>query len=225
MTYLSTFAKPKGIISPSSLPRTPKSLNRSPLSPTKRTERWLNGSASKHGSDALDLHEVKAGKVTKSAATASAKAPLKKAKSLWNIPILSRFFLDTQERQPHEQNNEHDLEGDTLIGEESTESKTTPTKGYAIVLDDEEGTRTKLDSYRDRPAVHSCAGAWTVEENWIYEKLSRRSHEPLMSASWQLDFPSFPNLLFTKHEDRTFINNLHTSIPCGKSSQTRLLRR
>ena len=58
---------------------------------------------------------------------------------------------------------------------------------------------------------------WSSSEICVKDKLAMRGEEPLMPELWQLDFPSFPDILFTRDDKAVFIRNLHSPVTEGES--------
>lgn len=206
---------PAGRIRASAIATTPNRKqchDRKSESPTLRTERWLNGPTPKKDHQTTDLHRTKNGNVGKNTES-SVKGLSKKKKSRWSIPFLARLFVAANEHA-----REDSLEGDTLVEESPTQVSPARMKGYTLLVEDKEDPKTALDLYKKRSLNQdSCATeTWTEDENWVFDKLSKRGYEPLLPASWQLDFPSFPDILFTEDANRTFVKNTNSSIPHGK---------
>lgn len=90
--------------------------------------------------------------------------------------------------------------------------------------DDEITAEEKVKEYLDRQAELSlrrgaidevkAQGTWHPDEIFLFERLSMRSFEELLLASWQIDFPTLPEALFTTNPDKAFIN-----YNCGSSSR------
>lgn len=82
----------------------------------------------------------------------------------------------------------------------------------------------KVQEYLDRQAELAlrkgaieevrAQGNWHPDEMFLFERLSMRSFEEILPATWQIDFPTLPRTLFTTDSDKTFIN-----YNCGTSSR------
>jgi len=93
-----------------------------------------------------------------------------------------------------------------------------------IPEDEEVTAEEKVKEYLDRQAELAlrrgavdevkAQGTWHPDEVFLFERLSMRSFEVLLPASWQIDFPTLPEALFTTNPDKTFIN-----YNCGSSSR------
>lgn len=90
--------------------------------------------------------------------------------------------------------------------------------------DDGVSAEEKVKEYLDRQAELAlrrgaidevkAQGTWHPDEVFLFERLSMRSFEELLPASWQIDFPTLPEALFTTDPSKTFIN-----FNCGSSSR------
>jgi hypothetical protein len=61
-----------------------------------------------------------------------------------------------------------------------------------------------------------ASGTWHPDELFLYERLAMRSFEELLPQEWQIDFRTLPELLFTKDDEKTFINSNCISRSRGK---------
>lgn len=186
------------------------------MSPTKqRTQKWLQEhTPSKHGSD-RDLRKVTEGRIVRK----KGRDQRKKRSSFWNMALWFSGFGINQSNDREEE----DLEGDTMIDEDG--SAVAP--GYdndATLVGDEgdEGikgdkTARALHNYKDRifdyddPRMQD----WTEEERWLFIKLANRGYEPLLHDTWMMDYPTFPDQLFSNYDNQVYINNIHSSIGRG----------
>ena len=173
------------------------------MSSSARTKVWLYGSTPKVHSHGSAAERVTSGRVTKG------KAAKRKRESFWNIPIISTFFAQSDKGE------ESDLYGDTVLKSEESEMGS---EGLDDTLVDEEMSE-QMDAndcfldYSD-PRIRD----WSLDEIWMFNKLSKRGLEPLLSKAWEWDFMSFPTALFTKNDNLIFINNLNTPTSYGKLS-------
>lgn len=232
MAFTSVFAKASGFISPSPHRSNAASANKSTthaeleqqsesssMSPTKqRTEKWLREHIpNKKTGCSLDLRKVKGSRVIKK----SGRDQRKKRASFWFLPL---WFSGSGKSQSQSNDREEDdLEGDTVIDNDG--SATTPEydNDLTLVVDDHgegnkgDGTARTLQDHNDRyinyddPRIQG----WTEEERWLFTKLTNRGYEPLLHSTWIMDYPTFPDQLFTNDESRVYINNIHGSIGRG----------
>lgn len=234
MAFPSVFAKANGFISSSpqrsdSSHNSPthKELRRQPesgsVSPTKRcTEKWLQEhTPNKHGGG-LDLRKVKEGRVVRK----KGREQRKKRASFWNLALW--FGGSGKSRSNDGEEDDDDLEGDTMIDDDDDDddgSAAAPghDNDLTMVVDDhDEGTKGDetahaLRSYsyrylgRDDPRIQD----WTEAERWLFAKLVDRGYEPLLHTTWILDYPTFPDQLFTNDPSKVYISNIHGSIGRG----------
>lgn len=188
------------------------------MSPVKRrTEKWLQEHTPKKLSSGLDLRKVKDGRIVRK----NGRERRKKRKSFWNLAL----WFSRSGKSQSDECEEDELEGDTMIDDDGDGCAAAP--GYdndiTVVVDDyDEGmksdeTRHALQKYDDRyldyddPRIQD----WTEEERWLFTKLTNRGYEPLLHTTWILDYPTFPDQLFTNDESRVYINNMYGSIGRG----------
>lgn len=193
------------------------------MSPTKRrTEKWLQEHTPKKHGSGVDLRKVKDGRIV-----GKNDDQRKKRKSFWNLAL---WFSGSGESQSDDR-EEDDLEGDTMVDDDGA----AVTPGYdnevTLVADEhDEGmksddTKRALQKYNDRyldfddPRIQD----WTEEERWLFTKLANRGYEPLLHMTWILDYPTFPDQLFTNDESRVYINNIHSSTGRACRSLTDLI--
>lgn len=194
------------------------------MSPTKqRTEKWLQeNSPSKHTSGALELRKVKEGRIVKK----RGHDQRKKRASFWFLPL---WFRGYGKSQSNDREEEDDLEGDTMIDDDDDDDDGSAAAAdydndLTLVVDDYDGgvkggdeTAHALQDCNDRylnyddPRVQD----WTEEERWLFTKLTNRGHEPLLHVTWIMDYPTFPDELFTNDESQVYINNAYGSIGRG----------
>jgi hypothetical protein len=89
---------------------------------------------------------------------------------------------------------------------------------------EEVSAEEKVQEYLDRQAELAlrkeaikevkAQGTWHSEEIFLFERLSMRSFEELLPATWQVDFPTLPEAVFTVAQEKAFIN-----FNCGSSSR------
>lgn len=226
MTLSSVLHKASGFISPS--PQRSTFLHNSPtrteleqqsesgsMSPTKRrTEKWLQEHTPRKHDSGIQLRKVRGGRVGREKGLGQRK----KRVSFWN---LAHWFGGSYKSQS-EDREDVDLEGDTMI-EDTGSAASEYDNDLTLVADEyDEGikgaeTAGSLRNYRDR-----CLGYddpriqdWTEEERWLFTKLTKRGYEPLLHDTWILDYPTFPDQLFTNDKSQVYINNIHTSTGRG----------
>ncbi|CAD6567468.1 MAG: hypothetical protein ASARMPREDX12_001006 [Alectoria sarmentosa] len=240
MAFTSVFAKASGFIAPSPHRSSTASATNSnthaepeqqsesgSMSPTKqRTEKWLREHIpNKKTCGSLDLRKVKGSRVIKR----SGRDQRKKRASFWFLPL---WFGGSGKSQS--QNNdceEDDLEGDTVIDNDGSVATSEYDNDLTLVVDDHgegnkgDGTARTLQEHNDRYITYDDPRIqdWTEEERWLFTKLTNRGYEPLLHSTWIMDYPTFPNQLFTNDENRVYINNAHGSIGRACRSLTDLI--
>lgn len=226
MAYLSNLVKATGLVSPATQHCTHSStisvtvssntrrLVRESMSPTKRTRRWLEASTPV---EETVIHKVKSSKITK-----RGRDKRKNRSSFWGLPLLANFFSKKQTAETE------DLEDDTISHDDTLIPTTESEKDFTLVADsgdyDEEGLvkkteRTLQDYHSDRYHDYNDPGfkEWTDDEIWFFTRLRNRGREPLFDHTWALDFPTYPDSLFTKDSKQIFINSINTTIFRGKT--------
>lgn len=228
MAFTSVFTKASGFISPSQQRTT--SLHDLPtrteleqqsesgsMSPTsRRTERWLQGHSPRKHDSGLDLRKVREGRI------GSKNGPdhRKKRTSFWNLGL---WFRGSSKSQSDERKGEEDLEGDTMIDDAGSAAAPEYDNDLTVVEDGYD-ERTK-DDESVRPLQkygvgyfgynHPSLQEWTEEERWLFTRLRNRGYEPLLHDTWIIDYPQFPDQLFTNDEEQVYINNIHSSTGRG----------
>lgn len=166
----------------------------------RRTRRWLEGTPPNITPSAPDLHKVSGSRVVKD----NGRNKKEKRKSFWGLQLLSGLFGKEEDEK-----DENGLEGDTIVENENLLPATELDNDSTLVEDNEEDTKAEFE---DDPVVLQR----TDEEIWLRTKLSRLGREPLLPRSWNMDFSTFPDYLFSSDPARSFVNNNHTTISHGK---------
>jgi hypothetical protein len=79
--------------------------------------------------------------------------------------------------------------------------------------------QAELALIREDVEKAKASGTWHPDELFLYERLAMRSFEELLPEEWQIDFRTLPELLFTKDDEKTFINS-----NCASRSRGKFLR-
>lgn len=188
------------------------------MSPIKRrTEKWLQEHTPRKNDSGTGLRKVKEGRIGRK----NSAGQRKKRASFWN---LAQWFSNPGKRETDDHDDD-DLEGDTVL-DDAAASAAAPEHDNDITLVEDEydqgllrGDETKraLQKYSDNyldyndPRVQE----WTEEERWLFTKLTNRGYEPLLHETWIMDYPTFPDQLFTNDENQVYINNIHSSTGRG----------
>jgi hypothetical protein len=117
-----------------------------------------------------------------------------------------------------------DLEGATVFGdvtpvksipkkkliEEETPVGVQTTEGDTTLIDDNDATPSKgkvsAGKETENDDVDIYRG-WTEDEVWLFEKLDWRGYEPLLPKSWDKDFRTMYDELFTRDDSVAFIKS------------------
>jgi len=223
MAYISNFAKAAGLVSqhradPSSKSTTisgdMRRLDRESMSPTKRTKRWLEAPTPVKETT---IHKVKGSKITKPGHDRH-----KNRSSFWGLPLLANFLG----KKPTI--GIDNIESETAIGDDTPVPTTEYDNDSTLVADGDdydeefrvEKTERTLQDYRsDCNLDHNDPRfkEWTDDENWFFTRLRNRGREPLFDHTWAMDFPTYPDSLFTKDPNQVFINSTNCNLYRGKS--------
>lgn len=136
--------------------------------------------------------------------------------------------------KPTDENPEDELEGDTLIGDGTPTKRPNP-DDTAIEGEtpnqsaDPEGDTTLIgDDHPTLPGVKIKVGkdgriydakqfrGWTEEEIWLWDKLDWRGYEPLLPKSWDGDFRTMYDALFSEDDSVPFIKSVSGNDYHGK---------
>ena len=189
------------------------------MSPTKqRTEKWLREHTPRKHDSGLDLRKVRQGRL----GGKNGPEPRKKRASFWSLAL---WFKGSSSE--HEQDN---LEGDTMIDDAGSAAAPGYDNDLTLVEDDYDEVNKSDEkarppqNYSDRCFDYNDPGIqnWTEEERWLFAKLRNRGYEPVLHDTWIIDYPQFPDQLFTNDEAQVYINNIHSSTGRGTYHQSAL---
>lgn len=117
-----------------------------------------------------------------------------------------------------------DLEGATVVGdgtpvksnrdktaiEEETPVRVPITDGDTTLIDDDDPKPSKDQISAGKETKKDDANlyrGWTEDEIWLFEKLDWRGYEPLLPKSWDGDFRTMYDELFTRDDSVAFIKS------------------
>ena len=163
--------------------------------------------------DGIKGHKISK-KIDKS--TPSLKAKAKASKRKWNIPGMMEVYEQSQMSSTGE-----NLEGETLIDDEpliKCEDEDEGEGDATMVMEEDslepsQTTNNACLSFQDRilqrddPRIED----WSEDEIWVFNKLVMRGHEPLLPYDLAAEFPSWPDILFSKIETKVVISNISRS--------------
>jgi hypothetical protein len=113
---------------------------------------------------------------------------------------------------------EEDEEGseDALIDQES-DIEAVEEEIEEEEVDQEAAAEAKVQEYlarqaelaliKEEVAKVKAAGDWHPDEIFLFERLSMRNHEELISSEWKIDLPTLPETLFTNDPEKMFVKN------------------
>ena len=175
-----------------------------------------NGKAkSQNDTEVTGRNNVKGGKVTKRVDIPSSSTKAKKASNQrWNFFDLLNFF-----ERPQICSNGESLGGETLMEDEPSIKCEGETEGEVTIVVEEEllkpidGESDAFIPFQDvafQPGDERIQD-WSDDEIWIFNKLVMRGQEPLVPYELASEFPSWPDVLFSKDQDRVVIRNISRS--------------
>lgn len=65
----------------------------------------------------------------------------------------------------------------------------------------------RLALIREEVEKVRATGDWHPDEIYLFERLSMRSYEEVISAEWRIDLPTLPESLFTTDPEKIFVKN------------------
>ncbi|KAL8643633.1 MAG: hypothetical protein Q9210_007607, partial [Variospora velana] len=207
--YFSSPAPPKiqrpAVRSPS-LEEVKSRLDRDTVSPSKRTSDWLK-------THSVEIKTPKALGVRGSrvAKPSPSKKQSARAKNKFWAGVLPKFLSKTANDATLD-----DLEGETLFGEDHSSAWGVDDKepglssadislnpelaNPALIAADEEDT-----FYTPTADDLDVMKTWSKDEVWLFHKLNMRGFEPLLPATWDFEFVTLPNNLFSDNDAKVLI--------------------
>ncbi|KAL8719124.1 MAG: hypothetical protein Q9225_003836 [Loekoesia sp. 1 TL-2023] len=181
-------------------------LDRDTMSPSKRTSEWLKA----HSVDIKTPKAlgVKGSKVTKS--TPSKKQSMKAKGKFWDR-VLPKFLSKKSGEQTQD-----DIEGTTLI-EEDRLSISPGFDNDATLVDADitlnaEVVNPALIAPEDEDTLYEPTAedlkimkTWSKDEVWLFHKLNMRGFEPLLPETWDFDFETVPDKMFSRDDAKVLI--------------------
>ena len=182
-------------------------LDRDTVSPSKRTSEWLK----EHSVDIKTpkVLGVKGSRVTKP--TPSKQQSVKAKRKFWDA-VLPRFLS----KKPDE-GHQDDIEGTTMVEEDPL--------SISSDFDDPDATLVNTDLSHNAQAVNPALikpenedtvyeptvqdlelmRHWSSDEVWLFHKLNMRGFEPLLSETWDWDFETVPDRMFSGDDTKVLI--------------------
>lgn len=165
--------------------------------------------------------KVNGSRIAKRVNAPSSFAKAEKAgKRAWNFLGLLKFS-----ERPQTHDDEESLEGETLVeddrpikceeeGEydEETEGVVTTVEEDTFFepIDGDTASFTPSEDKAFQPGDERIQD-WSEEELWTFNKLIMRGREPLLPYELASEFPSWPDILFSRNQEEVFISNISRS--------------
>ncbi|KAL8942468.1 MAG: hypothetical protein Q9211_001362 [Gyalolechia sp. 1 TL-2023] len=174
-------------------------LDRNHVSPSKRTSDWLKA----HSVDIKTPKAlaVKGSKVTKhTPKTQSAKAKGK----FWDR-VLPNFLFSKLNEQ-----SQDDLEGTTLVEDDRLGNSPGSNKGAtsqhtAVVAPNLIKAEDEDTVYVPTAADLEVMKNWSKDQVWLFYRLNNRGFEPLLPGTWDFDFETVPDKVFSDDDAKVLI--------------------
>ena len=164
---------------------------------------------------------VNGSKITKRVNAPTSFAKAKKAdKWDWNIFNLLKYC-----ERPQSHIDEESLEGETLVEDdrpikcEEEDEYDKETEGVVTTVEEDtffepiNGDTASFTPSEDKafqPGDERIQD-WSEDELWTFNKLIMRGREPLLPYELASEFPSWPDILFSRNRDKVFISNISRS--------------
>ncbi|KAE9371511.1 hypothetical protein N431DRAFT_341630 [Stipitochalara longipes BDJ] len=136
---------------------------------------------------------------------------------------------DSEVENEEEAREDADQESDEQAVEEIEEEE----EEEGEDIDEEAAAQAKVQEYLARQAELAlireevekvkAAGDWHPDEIFLFERISMRSYEEVISSDWRIDLPTLPEVLFTKEPEKIFVKNNCNSSYSGVKALQRLL--
>ena len=183
-------------------------LARKSVSPHKRTSEWL-----KLYSPEVKTPKVltaKSRKVSKpSDAVKQSRAAVERKSKLWSH-VLPRFLLNQLDNE-----NQGDLEGDTLLGETQTSTSLKSDNDDTLLKDAADAEIESAKPFILKPTEDTLytptaedlrvISTWSRDEAWLFLKINSRGFEPLLPETWAHQFVLLPEQMFSEDDSEVTI--------------------
>ncbi|KAI4114760.1 MAG: hypothetical protein LQ345_004519 [Seirophora villosa] len=182
-------------------------LDRDTVSPSKRTSEWLK-------THSVEIKTPKALSIRGSRVTkpSPSKRQSAKAKANFWAGVLPNFLSKTANDASLD-----DLDGDTLLGEDRSSAWGGDDKDAAGRLSADIGLNPELanpaliavdqeDTYYTPTAEDlDVMKTWSNDEVWLFHKLNMRGFEPLLPDTWDFEFVTLPDNIFSANDAKVLI--------------------
>lgn len=179
-------------------------------SPTRRTREWIKSNDTERSDKKSNVSGVKGSRIAKYSSTQRpATRPRSSTTPRKIMGLLSSLLYSKESDEVGD-----GLEGSTIIEDAPTDRSPTDRSPMHKSPGAGDGTTLIEDDYGKD---HARSGTpddevqtedYTEDEMWLHQKLVRRGEEPLFHNAWGLDFPTFPEELFTLDHSKIFIHSI-----------------
>lgn len=210
--------QPKRTTRSPSLEEVRSRLDRHAATPSKRTSDWLK-------THSVDIKipktlGVKGSRVTK---PTPSKTQSTKTKSKFWDRVLPKFLFKNLNEQTQD-----DLEGATLVESNSPHNSfggdDNATLVNAGVSQNTAAVVPSLMKVQDEDEVYVPTAAdleimrtWSKDEVWLFYRFNNRGFEPLLPVTWDFDFETVPDLVFSDDDAKVLIKAREGNEYNGKS--------
>lgn len=170
-------------------------------SPARRTREWIKSNNTERSSKKSNVLGVKGSKIAKSSSKprpsiSSGNKTTPRGKVLGRLSSL----LDTKDNDEVEAG----LEGSTIVEVEPTDRIPNTREDDTLIGHDYEKDQEPFATPSDEVQTEDYA----EDELWLHQRLVRRGEESLFHNAWALDFPTFPEDLFTLDRSKILIHSI-----------------
>lgn len=114
---------------------------------------------------------------------------------------IEEFASQDEEDDEDEHMADDEEEGESEDEEQENPEDVSKAKVQEFLARQEELALRKGDVEKVR-----ADGGWHKDAIFLYERIALRSFEQLIHADWRIDFPTLPEDLFTRDDEKTFVN-------------------
>lgn len=182
-------------------------LDRDTVSPSKRTSDWLK-------THSVEIKTPKALGIRGSRVTKPSPSKRQSAKARANFwaGVLPKFLSKTANDASLD-----DLDGDTLLGEDRSSAWGGDDKDAAGRLSADISLNPELanpaliaadqeDTYYTPTSEDlDVMKTWSNDEVWLFHKLNMRGFEPLLPDTWDFEFVTLPDNIFSANDGKVLI--------------------
>lgn len=204
---------------------------------TRRTREWVKSNDTGRSDKKSNALGVKGSRITKSSSTQRPATRLGSSMSRGKILGMLSSFIYNKDNSEIEDGLEGNtiienaptdrspvFEGDTTLIEDAPTDRSAVFEGDTTLIEDAptdrssvfEGDTTLIEdnysidrAHETTPSDEIQTKGYAEDELWLHQKLVRRGEEPLFHNAWGLDFPTFPEDLFTLDQSKILIHSIH----------------